>query len=197
MVLDATVWPAAGSSSSTVTRVAVAARPSSASRTVPAWTVTALDVPACTVTARAVLARAVPACVIAPRAPPVRTGVRRGTPSTQTRSSYRRGAGQSAPAKRMTAPARPPPETPLASAIDASPSDRVPPGRMDGAYTSTAARRNLTSAASQSCRWPAVGPSYTLASREPSPATLGCPSVSFEVSSWGAWRLSAHFSACR
>jgi hypothetical protein len=100
--------------------------------------------------------------------------------------------------KRMTAPARPPPDTPLASAMDASPFDRVPPGRMGGEYTSTAASRNLTSAASQSCRCPAVGPpSPPLPSPEASPAMLGCPSVSFAVSSCGAWRRSAHFSACR
>ena len=87
IVFDATVRPAPGSSSSTVTRVAVGVRASSASRTVPAWTVTAFGVPAWIVTAFAVRASAVPACASAARAPPVRTGVRCGAPSTQTRSS--------------------------------------------------------------------------------------------------------------
>ena len=58
----------------------------------------------------------------------------------------------------MIAPASPPPVTPLPSAMDASPSDRLPPGKIAGARTSIAASRNFSSAASWSCRCPSVSP---------------------------------------
>ena len=68
--------------------------------------------------------------------------------STQTRSWTWRGFGQSIPKNRMIAPASPAPLTPLDSAIVASPTDRLPPGRIAGARTSIAASRNLRAAAS-------------------------------------------------
>ena len=51
---------------------------------------------------------------------------------THTRTRTRRGLGQSIPKKRMIAPARPLPLTPLASATDASALDLLPPGKMAG-----------------------------------------------------------------
>ena len=78
--------------------------------------------------------------------------------STQTRTWYRRGFGHSIPARRMTAPARPLPTAPLSSATDASPLALAAPGRTEGARTSTAGRRNLSSATSLSCsRCPSAG----------------------------------------
>ena len=77
-------------------------------------------------------------------------------PFTHTRTRTRRGLGHSIPKKRMIAPARPLPLTPLASAMDASALDLLPPGKMAGARTSTAGSQNLSSAASRSWRCTSV-----------------------------------------
>ena len=54
------------------------------------------------------------------------------------------------PKRRMIAPARPLPLTPLASATEASALDLLPPGKMAGARTSTAGSQNLRASASRS-----------------------------------------------
>ena len=116
--------------------------------------------------------------------------------SIQTRTWYRRGFGHSIPTKRRIAPARPLPATPLFSAMEASPFDAEPPGRIAGARTSTAGSRNLSSATSLSWRCPSVVPAPG-----PAGARLFCVPGSSppraDVSTAGGCQRIAHTSSSR
>ena len=63
----------------------------------------------------------------------------------------------------MSALARPAPETPLDSAIEASALVRLPPGKMDGERISIAGSRNRSAAASSACRAAPAPPSAAAA----------------------------------
>ena len=115
--------------------------------------------------------------------------------SSQTRTWYRRGFGHSIPARRMTAPARPLPETSLFSATDASPPAVAAPGKTGGARTSTAGSRNLSSATSMSCSRHMSGPP------SPSGPLPFCPPRRLppraDVSTAGGCERIAHTSSSR